>query len=71
MTASAEVAGTATAVAARKGKSRLGRLPIHLGIIGLMVIWLIPTIGLFINSLRPSADVNDSGWWTAIFEPSQ
>ena len=72
MTASAEVAGTETRVAVRKeGKSRLSRLPLHLGIIGLMVIWLIPTIGLFINSLRPSADVNDSGWWTAIFEPSQ
>ena len=36
-----------------------------------MFIWLIPTIGLFINSLRPPAEVNDSGWWTAIFEPSQ
>jgi alpha-glucoside transport system permease protein len=54
-----------------KRKSRFGHWPTHLTIVVLMVIWLIPTIGLFINSLRPSADVNESGWWTAIFAPSQ
>jgi len=72
MTAPAVVTATETRVAVeRKGKSRLGRWPTHLTIIVLMVIWLIPTIGLLINSLRPSADVNESGWWTAIFQPSQ
>jgi alpha-glucoside transport system permease protein len=40
-------------------------------VILLLVIWLIPTIGLFINSFRPSADVQATGWWTAIFQPSQ
>jgi alpha-glucoside transport system permease protein len=72
MTASAEIVGTDAQVVARKeGKGRFGRAPLHLSIIGLMVIWLIPTIGLFINSLRPAADVNASGWWNAIFAPSQ
>jgi alpha-glucoside transport system permease protein len=71
MTASAEARADTKVVARKQGKSRFGRAPLHLAIIGLMVIWLIPTIGLFINSLRPAADVNNSGWWTAIFEPSQ
>jgi alpha-glucoside transport system permease protein len=72
MTASADAVATSAKVAVRKeGKSRFGRVPLHLGIIGLMVIWLIPTIGLLINSLRPASEVNESGWWTAIFEPSQ
>lgn len=65
------VAPAAQVVAKREGKSRFGRWPTHVAIIALMVVWLIPTIGLFINSLRPTADVTESGWWTAIFAPGQ
>jgi alpha-glucoside transport system permease protein len=71
MTASAPAVVADAQVVAKERRSRFGRLPLHLAIIGLMVIWLIPTIGLLINSLRPLSEVNDSGWWTAIFEPSQ
>jgi alpha-glucoside transport system permease protein len=47
----------------------IGRSPVHivLGLIGL--VWLVPTIGLFITSLRPSADMRSTGWWTIPFEP--
>jgi alpha-glucoside transport system permease protein len=43
--------------------------PVHiiLGLIGL--VWLVPTIGLFITSFRPSADMRSTGWWTVLFEP--
>ncbi|MCM3042585.1 carbohydrate ABC transporter permease [Paenibacillus motobuensis] len=34
---------------------------IVLGIICL--IWLIPTLGLFISSFRPATDILQSGWW--------
>lgn len=71
MTASANVNADAKVAVAKETKSRFGRLPLHVAIIGLMAIWLIPTIGLLINSLRPAADVNQTGWWTAIFAPSQ
>jgi alpha-glucoside transport system permease protein len=27
-------------------------------------VWLIPTLGLFISSIRPAADILESGWWT-------
>jgi alpha-glucoside transport system permease protein len=47
----------------------VSKSPVHiiLGIIGL--IWLVPTIGLFITSFRPSADMRATGWWTVLFEP--
>lgn len=50
---------------------RLRRLPLHALIVFLMVIWLIPTIGLLVNSFRPAAAMTESGWWTAIFRPAQ
>lgn len=53
------------------GRGFLRRLPLHLVIVGLMVIWLIPTIGLLVNSFRPPETITQSGWWTAIFKPSE
>jgi alpha-glucoside transport system permease protein len=46
----------------------LGNIPKHVVVIGLMLVWLVPTLGLFITSLRPIQDVNTSGWWT-VFSP--
>jgi len=39
------------------------RLPLHVAVIGLMLIWLIPTIGLLVTSLRPVQAINTNGWW--------
>ena len=36
----------------------------------LVVIWTIPTLGLLINSFRPTEDQLTSGWWTIFTEPS-
>jgi len=47
-------------------KRILGGLPTHIVLLGLCAIWLIPTIGLLITSLRPFQDINQSGWWTAL-----
>lgn len=47
----------------------LRRLPLHVFVILLMAIWLIPTIGLFINSFRTPQDATSSGWWSALFPP--
>ena len=40
-----------------------------MGIIALA--WLFPLLGLLITSLRPRADVESTGWWTAILNPFQ
>ncbi len=50
-------------------KRILGGLPTHVVLLGLCAIWLIPTIGLLVTSLRPFQDINDSGWWTALSAP--
>jgi alpha-glucoside transport system permease protein len=42
---------------------------LHTALIVLMVIWAIPTVGLFINSFRPATDAFGTGWWTALFPP--
>jgi len=45
--------------------------PLHVLLIAIALFWLLPTIGLFVASLR-SADANaTNGWWNAIGEPSQ
>ncbi len=49
-------------------KNRFRDLPVHVVLIGLCLIWLLPTIGLLVTSLRPVQDINESGWWT-IFSP--
>ncbi|MBB5633454.1 alpha-glucoside transport system permease protein [Cryobacterium mesophilum] len=35
------------------------------------VFWLVPTIGLFLSSLRSSTDNSQSGWWTVFTRPAQ
>jgi alpha-glucoside transport system permease protein len=63
------------AVTPAAGSGRAARLvrrvPLHLVVVVLIVIWLIPTIGLLVNSFRPPEALTQSGWWTAIFSPSQ
>jgi alpha-glucoside transport system permease protein len=44
---------------------------IHLALLGLMVIWALPAIGLLISSFRPAAQISRSGWWTAFFPPAE
>ena len=47
------------------------RLPLHLVLIVLALIWLAPSLGLLVSSFRPRQDLLASGWWTAIVTPSQ
>lgn len=50
-------------------KQGLRNLPVHFILIGLCVIWLVPTIGLLVTSFRPVQDINSSGWWTIFSKP--
>jgi len=44
--------------------NKLGKLPIHLFMGLVAAFWLLPTFGLFIQSLRRGPDIGQSGWWT-------
>lgn len=35
------------------------------------IFWLVPTVGLFLTSLRSSGDNSSSGWWTVFTRPAQ
>ena len=58
---------TTTRLAKAEGSSRVPksfrRLGLHAAVVGLMILWLLPTIGLLINSFRHATDVTSTGWW--------
>ena len=45
-------------------QSRSSSFFINAAVIGLVLIWTIPTLGLFITSFRDEQAVATSGWWT-------
>jgi alpha-glucoside transport system permease protein len=47
-----------------KKKSRSGPWLINGGLLLLVLIWTIPTLGLLISSFRTRFDIQTSGWWT-------
>ena len=48
---------------------RLQRLPLHVVIIVFCSVWIIPTVGMVINSFRALPDMQAAGWWTTLFPP--
>jgi alpha-glucoside transport system permease protein len=60
---------TVTSVAARKRGRGWSRIFLHIILVALMILWVVPTLGLFINSFRPAAEVSQSGWWNALVPP--
>jgi alpha-glucoside transport system permease protein len=47
----------------------LQRLPLHVVIIIFCAIWVVPTIGMILNSFRSVSDMGQAGWWTTLFPP--
>jgi alpha-glucoside transport system permease protein len=41
------------------------RVAINAVVIALVVVWTLPTLGLFITSFRTKDAISNSGWWTA------
>jgi alpha-glucoside transport system permease protein len=63
------IEAAAGSVAARKRGGGFQRLLVHVVIVGLMILWFVPTLGLLVNSFRPAAAVGASGWWTSLLPP--
>jgi alpha-glucoside transport system permease protein len=49
----------------------LGKAPVHLLLIVVGLLWLVPTLGLFITSLLAPEDFQVRGWWQVFSEPSK
>ena len=45
------------------------KVAINLTVIALVVVWTVPTIGLFITSFRDKEAISNSGWWTVFTNP--
>ena len=58
---------SAVPIRARTRSERLVRLvsrgPLHIALIGIALLWLVPTVGLALTSFRKPPAIASSGWW--------
>lgn len=47
----------------------LRKSPVHVILVAMCLLWMVPTLGLFISSLRPRHLILNTGWWTAFDLP--
>ena len=38
---------------------------VHISVVALVLLWLFPTVGLFVSSFRDRDQITASGWWVA------
>jgi alpha-glucoside transport system permease protein len=50
----------------QKKTGRFSKWPVYLSVWVIVILWIIPAVGLLINSLRDPGDVRESGWWTIV-----
>jgi alpha-glucoside transport system permease protein len=51
--------------------TRSSRWLVNGGLLALIIIWTLPTIGLLISSFRNSDVIGSTGWWTVFTNPGQ
>jgi alpha-glucoside transport system permease protein len=49
----------------------LNKAVVQVVLIVIALFWLVPSIGLFLSSLRSASDSGESGWWTVFTAPAQ
>jgi alpha-glucoside transport system permease protein len=59
----------AVSAVADRWSNALQRIPLHIVIIIFCAVWIIPTIGMIVNSFRAVSDMGQAGWWTTLFPP--
>ena len=67
---------TAPARSVERGAARtawrpefIRRAPVRIAVIGICLLWTLPTLGLFVTSFRNPRDITTSGWWDALLQP--
>jgi alpha-glucoside transport system permease protein len=46
------------------------KLPLQLLLAAIALLWLVPTLGLFLTSLMPAGSIAQEGWWNVVAHPS-
>lgn len=44
---------------------------VHLSVAALVLVWVFPTLGLFVSSFRSTDQIRNSGWWASFFPAEQ
>ncbi len=61
---------SAIPIRAQTRSERLVRLvsrgPLHIALVGIALIWLVPTVGLALTSFRKRPAIASSGWWHSL-----
>jgi alpha-glucoside transport system permease protein len=61
---------SAVSIRAQTRGERLVRLvsrgPLHIALVGIALIWLVPTVGLALTSFRKRPAIASSGWWHSL-----
>ena len=70
LTAGAARKLTRAELRAQEAKTKLTSPAASFIAVVIAVLWTVPTLGLFITSFRDVEDINDSGWWTVLANPS-
>ena len=48
----------------------VAKLPLQILLAAIGLLWLVPTIGLFITSILPASALASKGWWQVFSHPS-
>jgi alpha-glucoside transport system permease protein len=48
----------------------VAKLPLQIFLAVVALLWLVPTIGLFITSILPASEIATAGWWKIFAHPS-
>ena len=47
----------------------LAHLPVQLALGAIGIVWLVPTVALFVTSIMPTSIIESQGWWTLLAQP--
>jgi alpha-glucoside transport system permease protein len=70
MTANPALPESALKAATRRTKQRLTSRGATIAALIIAVFWTVPTVGLFITSIRPEVETQRSGWWEIFINPT-
>jgi len=70
MTANPALPESALKGATRRTKQRLTSRGATIAALIIAVFWTVPTVGLFITSIRPEVETQRSGWWEIFINPT-
>jgi alpha-glucoside transport system permease protein len=59
-------AATRARAAGSRGNRIASKILVNGSLLILCILWLIPTLGLLVSSVRQREDINSSGWWTVL-----